>query len=290
MVRTEQHQSEIDHEERLNAMFTAVSVAGASPGATNRKRTIAASTSSDVPQPADSKAVSVMLSSNEVLHAASILKLNDEEDTQNLHLLDDSDRIDLETFIKQYSPHGTPSYSDTIVSTTEARAAGLAAVTGPSGGDGATAGRSANVAVASASTSSATTAQTQKNSKGSLATDSQMPQCVMAHCSKCHSLCFELETPFTFWCDTCEVFFDRPYLARNNPGSEETRIANVRKRSKETRMVTAADIVIKRKNLIRNLTPHVLQSKELGLSSLQGMPCKEWFMYLNGNEQLALVV
>jgi hypothetical protein len=55
-------------------------------------------------------------------------------------------------------------------------------------------------------------------------------------------------------------------------------------------MVMAADIVIKRKNLIRNLTPHVLQSKELGLSSLQGMPCEEWFMYLNGNEQLALVV
>ena len=55
-------------------------------------------------------------------------------------------------------------------------------------------------------------------------------------------------------------------------------------------MITAADIVIKRKNLICNLTPHVLKSKELRLSSLDGMPCEEWFVYLNGNEQLALVV
>ena len=55
-------------------------------------------------------------------------------------------------------------------------------------------------------------------------------------------------------------------------------------------MVTAADIVIKRKNLIRNLTLHVLQSKELRLSLLQGMPCEEWFMYLNSNEQLVLMV
>ena len=290
VVRTEQHQSEVDHEERLNAMFTAVSVAGSSPGTTNWKRTIAASTSSDVPQPADATVVSVMLSSSEVLHAASILRLHDEYDTQNMHMLDDSDRISLETFIKQYSPHGTPSYSDTIVSTTEAIAAGQAAVAGPSGGDGATALRSANVAAASASTSSAKPARAQKKSKGALASDSLNEQCVMARCMKCHSLCLQLETPFTFWCETCEHVFDRPYLAHTNPGSGETRIANVRKRSKETRLITAADIVVKRKNLIRNLTPHVLASKQLGLTSLEGMPPEEWYNHLNGNEQLALVV
>ena len=150
VVHMEQHQSEIEHEERLNAMFTAVSVAGTSPGATNWKRTIASSTSSDVPQPADTKVVSVMLSSNEVLHAASILKLNDEEDSPNLHMLDDSDRLDLEAFIKQHSSHGTPSYGDTIVSSTEAIAAGQAAVAGPSGGDNAKAAHSARTTVASA--------------------------------------------------------------------------------------------------------------------------------------------
>jgi hypothetical protein len=290
VVRTEQHQSEIDHEQRLNAMFTAVSVAGASPGATNWKRTIASSTSSDVPQPADTKVVSVMLSSNEVLHAASILKLNDEEDSPNMHMLDDSDRLDLEAFIKQYSHHGTPSYRDTIVSSTEAIAAGQAAVAGPSGGDTANAAHSGSTTVASARTSSAKSAQAHKKSHSTLASDSLNPQCVMAHCSECHSVCVQLETPFTFWCDTCEHVFDRPYLARSDPGSDVNRIANVRKRSKETRMITAADIVVKRKNLIRNLTPHVLSSKELGLSSLEGMPCEEWYAYLNSNEQLALVV
>ena len=55
-------------------------------------------------------------------------------------------------------------------------------------------------------------------------------------------------------------------------------------------MITAADIVVKRKNLIRNLTLHVLLSKELRLSSLEGMPCEEWFMYLNSNKQLVLMV
>ena len=91
VVCTEQRQSEIDHEQCLNAMFTTVSVARTSPGATNWKHTIASSTLSDVLQPADTKVISVMLSSNKVLHAASILKLNDEEDSPNMHMLDDSD-------------------------------------------------------------------------------------------------------------------------------------------------------------------------------------------------------
>ena len=95
---------------------------------------------------------------------------------------------------------------------------------------------------------------------------------------------------FTFWCKTCKHVFDRPYLAHSDPGSDVNRIANVRKRSKETRIITAADIVVKHKNLIRNLTLHVLLSKELRLSSLEGMPCEEWFMYLNSNKQLVLMV
>ena len=55
-------------------------------------------------------------------------------------------------------------------------------------------------------------------------------------------------------------------------------------------MIMAADIVVKHKNLIRNLTLHVLSSKELGLLSLEGMPCEEWYTYLNSNKQLALMV
>ena len=55
-------------------------------------------------------------------------------------------------------------------------------------------------------------------------------------------------------------------------------------------MIMAADIMVKHKNLIRNLTLHVLSSKELGLLSLEGMPCEEWYAYLNSNKQLVLMV
>ena len=53
-------------------------------------------------------------------------------------------------------------------------------------------------------------------------------------------------------------------------------------------MITAEDVSIKRKNLVRNLTPHVHENKALALPSLNGMPSTEWWHYLNGNEQLAL--
>ena len=67
-------------------------------------------------------------------------------------------------------------------------------------------------------------------------------------------------------------------------------MAQVRKRAQESRMITAEDVSIKRKNLVRNLTPHVHASKELALPSLNGMPSDEWWHFLNGNEQLALCV
>ena len=66
------------------------------------------------------ESVSMLLLSDEVLHAASILRMNDEDDMQNFHMMNDSDRITLEAFMKQYSALGTPSYADSVVSTTEA--------------------------------------------------------------------------------------------------------------------------------------------------------------------------
>ena len=115
----------------------------------------------------------------------------------------------------------------------------------------------------------------------------------MAHCSVCSALCSQLDAPFTFHCMNCDFWFDRPYLAKAvNQASKGTgdRVAQVRKRAQESRMITAEDVSIKRKNLVRNLTPHVHASKELALPSLNGMPSDEWWHFLNGNEQLALCV
>ena len=72
--------------------------------------------------------------------------------------------------------------------------------------------------------------------------------------------------PFTFLCENCDTWFERQYLAQavNQVAKDDgDRVAQVRKRAKESRMITAEDVVIKRKNLVRNLTPHVQASKEL---------------------------
>ena len=115
----------------------------------------------------------------------------------------------------------------------------------------------------------------------------------MAHCSVCSSLCPELDVPFTFQCTTCDFWFERPHLAKavnKVSGESGDRVAQVRKRAKESRMITAEDVSIKGKNLVRNLTPHVHASKELALPSLNGMLSNEWWHFLTGNEQLALCV
>ena len=294
-VRTDQKQAELDHENRINAMFAAVSVSSTT-GTTNwrrqLKRQINTVDGDASEQPADAS-VSVMLLSDEVLHAASILRMNDEEDMQNLHMMNDSDRISLEAFMKQYSALGTPSYADSVVSTTEAWAVGQKPTAGPSGGASANTVSEVKLASASTSTVPARPSALKEAPEGTGANPQRAQGSLMAHCSVCAVLCLELDVPFTFLCENCDSWFERPYLAKAAnwiSKGDGDHVAQVRKHAKELCMITAEDVSIKCKNLIRNLTLHVHASKELALLSLNGMLSDEWWHFFNGNEQLALCV
>ena len=100
----------------------------------------------------------------------------------------------------------------------------------------------------------------------------------MAHCSVCSVLCPELDMLFTFLCENCDSWFERPYPAKAvnwiSKGDGD-HVAQMRKHVKESRMITAEDVAIKRKNLVQNLTLHVHASKELVLLSLNGMLSNE---------------
>ena len=292
-VRTDQKQAELDHENRINAMFAAVSVSSTN-GTTNWRRQLkrqSHAVDGDDSEQSAEQSVSVMPLSDEVLHCASILKLNDEDDMQNLHMLEDSDRITLEAFMKQYSSLGTPSYADSVISNTEALAVGQKSAAGPSGGVRAPAASGVQLASVSASASPARPSALKQATEGTGANPRRATERLMAHCSVCSALCPELDVPYTFVCDGCDTWFERPYLAKavnQISSSDGDRVKQVRKRAQESRMITAEDVSIKRKNLVRNLTPHVHANKDLALPSLNGMPSGEWWYFLNGNEQLSL--
>ena len=259
-VRTDQKQAELDHENQINAMFAAVSVSSTN-GTTNWRRQLKRqinTVNGDASEQSADASVSVMLLSDEVL-AASILQMNDEEDMQNLHMMNDSDRISLEAFMKQYSALGTPSYADSVVSTIEAWAVGQKPTAGPSRGASATTVSGVKLASASASTAPARPSALKRAPEGTGANPQRAQGSLMAHCSVCSALCPELDVPFTFLCENCDSWFERPYLAKAvnwiSKGDGD-RVAQVRKRAKESRMITVEDVSIKRKNLVRNLTPH----------------------------------
>ena len=254
-VRSDQAQAGIEHEHRINAMFAAVSVSSTN-GTTNWKRQLKQQINSvdgDQSEKSADVAVSVMLLSDEVLHAASILRMNDEDDMQNLHMMNDSDRISLEAFMKQYSALGTPSYADSVISNTEAWAVGQTPTVGPSGGVSATAVSGVKLASASASTTPARPSALKRAPEGSGNDLQRALGSLMAHCSVCSALCPELDVPFTFLCENCDSWFERPYLAKAVSAVSKdasNHVSQVSKRAQESRMITAEDVSIKRKHLV----------------------------------------
>ena len=197
---------------------------------------------------------------------------------QNFHMMNDSDRITLEAFMKQYSILGIPSYADSVVSTTEAWAVGQKPTAGPSRGASARTVSEVKLASASTSTAPACPSALKKAPEGTGINPQRAKGCLMAHCSVCSALCPELDMLFTFLCENCDSWFERLYLAKavnQVTKDDRDRMAQVRKRAKESCMITAEDVVIKHKNLVRTLTLHVQASKELALPSLNGMPSEQ---------------